>query len=239
MFLLQSSIGVLNDLADAELDRAAKPGKPIPAGYIDRRGALAVFGICFVGGLGLSAVSGPAVFAVALAGLVCGYAYDLRLKGTAWSWLAWTAGVPLLPLFAWLGAGRDVTSALVLLVGLAAIAGAALALANGLADYERDARGGLRSPAVLLGPTVTWRLTAGLEAFVVGIGLASIGAMAAQQAGAALILVAIGVMLVLGGLGLSARARADSRERGWELQAVGLGVLATGWVAAMVASAAL
>src|SRR5207249_9087082 len=92
--------------------------------------------------------------------------YDLWLKGTALSWLAWSAGLPLLPLFAWLGAGRGVSGGLVLLMVLAGVAGLALALANGLADYEADARGGVAAPVVRLGPTVAWRLAAAPEILV-------------------------------------------------------------------------
>jgi len=239
MFLLQCSIGALNDLADAPVDQETQPGKPIPRGEVTRREASVVTGACLVGGLVLAALSGPSVLLVALLGVGCGYAYDLWLKGTALSWLAWSAGLPLLPLFAWLGAGRGVSGGLILLMVLAGVAGLALALANGLADYEADARGGVASPVVRLGPTVAWRLAAALEILVVGIGLTSIALLAAEQAGAALILVGLGIALVMAGVGLSARARPETRERGWELQAAGIGLLAAGWVAAMVTASVL
>jgi 4-hydroxybenzoate polyprenyltransferase len=239
MLLLQCSIGALNDLADIDLDRETKPGKPIPRGQVTRFQAALVAAGCLFGGLALAATSGPATLLVALLGVSCGYAYDLWLKGTALSWLAWSAGISLLPLFAWLGAGRGVSGGLILLMALAAVSGLALALANGLADYEADTRGGVSSPVVRLGPTVAWRLAAALEVLVVGVGLVSIAVLAAEEAGGALILVGIGIVLVLGGVGLSARARPESRERGWELQAAGVGVLAAGWVAAMVAASVL
>ena len=92
---------------------------------------------------------------------------------------------------------------------------------------------------VRLGPTVAWRLAAALEILVVGIGLTSIALLAAEQAGAALILVGLGIALVMAGVGLSARARPETRERGWELQAAGIGLLAAGWVAAMVTASVL
>ena len=98
MFLLQCSIGALNDRADAPVDQATQPGKPIPRGEVTRREASVVTGACLVGGLVLAALSGPSVLLVALLGVGCGYAYDLWLKGTALSWLAWSAGLPLLPL---------------------------------------------------------------------------------------------------------------------------------------------
>ena len=177
MFLLQCSIGALNDRADAPVDQATQPGKPIPRGEVTRREASVVTGACLVGGLVLAALSAPSVLLVALLGVGCGYAYDLWLKGTALSWLAWSAGLPLLPLFAWLGAGRGVSGGLILLMVLAGVAGLALALANGLADYEADARGGVASPVVRLGPTVAWRLAAALEILVVGIGAVALLAL--------------------------------------------------------------
>ena len=61
-----------------------------------------------VSGLGgwllLATPSGPGLLLVAGFGLAVGYAYDLVAKGTAWSWLPFALGLPLLPLFGWYGA---------------------------------------------------------------------------------------------------------------------------------------
>jgi hypothetical protein len=45
---------------------------------------------------------------------------------------------------------------------------------------------------------------------------------------------AIGGLLLGAGLALSASPRPLRRERGWELEAVGIGLLGTSWVAAVV-----
>ena len=82
--------------------------------------------------------------AVAVAGTATGYAYDLRLKTTAWAWLPFAIGLPLLPVYAWVGATGQVPAPFVLLVPLAVLAGAAVALLNGLVDVERDRAAGRR-----------------------------------------------------------------------------------------------
>ncbi len=46
-----------------------------------------------------------------LAGTATGYAYDLRLKATAWAWLPFAVGLPLLPVYAWVGATGRVPGA--------------------------------------------------------------------------------------------------------------------------------
>src|SRR4051794_15071739 len=42
MFGAQITIGAVNELVDADLDALAKPEKPIPAGFVSRRGARVV-----------------------------------------------------------------------------------------------------------------------------------------------------------------------------------------------------
>ena len=104
MFALQAAIGTANDLVDEPLDRGRKLGKPLPRGLISRNAARALLAGALIVGLGLSAVSGFAVLAVAILGSAIGLAYDRWLKGTIWSWLPFAVGIPLLPIYAWLGA---------------------------------------------------------------------------------------------------------------------------------------
>ena len=48
-----------------------------------------------------------------------GYGYDLVAKGTAWSWLPFAIGIPLLPAYGWLGAAGDVPASFLALLPMA------------------------------------------------------------------------------------------------------------------------
>lgn len=229
MVALQASIGALNDIVDEPRDRGIKPGKPIPAGVVSRRSAWAVV-IAGAGlGLGLSAPSGVATVGLAVAVLAIGYGYDLRFKGTAWSWLPFAIGIPLLPVFGWLGVTGGLPGSFAILLPVAVLAGAALAIANARADAERDAAAGVESIATRLGPERAWAVNAALVALVVGLALATLLAGSAPPAA---VLTAAGAGLVVGsGVVLGHRADSARRERAWELEAVGVGLLAAAWLA--------
>ena len=105
--------------------------------------------------------------------LLIGYGYDLVAKGTAWSWLPFALGIPLLPVYGWLGATGALPSFFIALVPMAMLAGAALAIANARADLERDVAAGTVSVATRLGLEGSWRLHAALWLLVAhrGAGL--------------------------------------------------------------------
>jgi 4-hydroxybenzoate polyprenyltransferase len=129
------------------------------------------------------------------------------------------------------------------------LGGAGLAIANGLVDLERDARGGRRAVAVTLGRGRAWVL----HALLIG-GAASLAVVLAPLVptgpggggGAALdplrvlrlggVLLGVG-FIALGALALAAR-RAGIRERGWELEAVGVACIGLGWLAGTAGAAA-
>ena len=231
MVSLQAAIGALNDIVDAPRDAGLKPGKPIPAGLVSPLAArLVVVGGAALG-IGLSLPSGPATAAVAVAVLVVGGLYDLRFKGTPWSWLPFAVGIPLLPVYAWLGAAGQVPLAFAILIPAATLAGAALAIANALADVERDQAAGVRSVATSLGPRRAWAVHAAIQAAVVGLAVAGVAWLG--EIGPGLIPVAAGLAVVAGGVVVSASGRAGWRERGWELEALGIGILGTAWLAAV------
>lgn len=225
---LQVSIGALNDLVDVELDRGRKPGKPIPAGLVGRRAAAIVVAAGLAIGLSLSATAGWATLLVAVVGVAVGYAYDLRLKRTVWAWLPFAIGLPLLPVFSWVGATGGIPAAFGLLVPLAVVAGAALALLNGIVDVDRDRAAGVATPAVRLGRERARRLAAVLLGVVAVGALASLAIVGAIAAAWGVCLA--GVSLVAVGLVLAGSTAASRRERGWEASAVGLSLIAAGWV---------
>jgi 4-hydroxybenzoate polyprenyltransferase len=227
MLALQVSIGALNDLTDIDRDRGRKAAKPIPAGLVGEGTARVVVVAGLAVGLGLSAGIGPATLGVAVAGTATGYLYDLRLKATAWAWLPFAIGLPLLPVYAWVGATGRVPAPFALLVPLGILAGAALALLNGLVDVERDRAAGVVTPAIRLGPVRARQVAAVLLA---GVGAGAVGSLAAIGGSAAAWAVSLAGLGSIGlGLVLAGSAAADRRERGWEVAAVGIGLLAAGW----------
>lgn len=262
MLALQVSIGALNDVVDAPLDAGEKRGKPLARGLVGPRTALWLAGLAGVMGLALSAPSGLGTFAVAGAGLGLGYLYDLRLSRTRWSWAPLSLALPLLPIHAWLGATGSVPPGLVTLLPAAALAGTALAVANGLVDVERDVRAGRLAVAVELGPRLAWTLhtaplaiVALLAVFVApavpggellpgspagpppgpggGTGLPLDALRLLRTAG-----VGLGVAsLAVGALVLTAR-RAEIRERGWEMEAVGVAAIGLGWLGGIAGTTA-
>ena len=241
MLALQASIGAVNDLVDAASDAVAKPAKPIPTGAvtpsIGRVWAVAALGL----GLLLAVPSGAATVAVAALGVGLGYMYDLRLSRTALSWLPLALALPLLPVFGWLGARGELPSTLLALFPVAVLAGAALLVANGLVDLERDATSGKPTIAVRIGRGRAWLLHTVAFAAAIALALALapvVPAAPGADEGAPLGLrlawsvgVPLGVVVIGIGAGLMALVSPALRERGWELEGIGTAILGLGWLA--------
>jgi 4-hydroxybenzoate polyprenyltransferase len=189
--------------------------------------ALAAFSLGFL----LAIPGGPLLAFLALVVIGIGVAYDLRLKGTAWSWLPFAVGIPLLPVFGWVGATGGLTITFAVLVPTAVAAGAALAIANSLVDVGRDRAAGISSVAVALGEG---------RAQAVNLILLAAIALAAPVSCSAFggLPVAAGIIGVLGCVPVLAAwlARASHpsrRELAWRAQAIGLSVLAVAWIEAL------
>ena len=231
MSLLQLGIGTLNDVVDAPADAGLKPGKPIPAGLVDPVAARAAAVACFVAGTALAASAALVLVPLAVLVIGIGLAYDLRLKGTAWSWLPFAVGIPILPVFGWLGATGTLPSAFVVLVPAAVAAGAALAIGNSLVDVERDLAAGRSSVAATLGPRRAGAVASGLFGAV-----AAAAVLTAWLAGAAPVAMAgvlvTGIVVVVASV-LARTAGPDRREWAWRIEAAASGVLAILWLAAV------
>ena len=231
MTVLQLGIGTVNDLVDAPFDAGRKPGKPIPAGLISTAAARAVAVVLFVGGGLLAASVSLALAGLSLVVIAIGLVYDLRLKGTAWSWLPFAVGIPILPVYGWLGAAGSLPPAFAALVPAAVLAGAALAIGNSLVDVERDEAGGRTSVAARLGAERGTRLSTLLVGVVVVIAIGS-AALAAVAPIALAGLAAAGLVAIGAAMGGAART-SSRREWAWRLEAVAIGVLGVVWVAAV------
>jgi 4-hydroxybenzoate polyprenyltransferase len=225
MLLLQASIGAVNDIADAQPDGVGKPAKPIPSGATSMFAARTWAGLTCLLGLALALPSGLGTTAI--------------------------AALPLVPIFAWLGATGSAPSGILALLPAGVLAGAALMTGNSLADLERDGAAGKSTIVVRLGPGPAWRLHA--AAFAVAVVLAfvlapspalpapAVAGVVGELEAVLLVLRAIGVplgaALVAVGVILVRADPASIRERGWELEAVGTAVLGVGWLAGMAAVA--
>ncbi|HEX2754614.1 MAG TPA: hypothetical protein VHM48_04085, partial [Candidatus Limnocylindrales bacterium] len=120
------------------------------------------------------------------------------------------------------------------LVPAAVAAGAALAIGNTLVDVERDRAAAVSSIAISLGPSRASRLGAVLLA---AVWVAAVGSAIATGAGwiAVAAITVAGMIPVVAAIGARAAASA-ARERAWQAEAIGLAVLATVWLAIVLAA---
>ena len=154
------------------------------------------------------------------------------LKGTPWSWLPFAVGIPILPVFGWLGATGTLPPVFALLVPVAVAAGAALAIANSLADIERDRGAGVKSIATALGAERAWAINAWLV-----VAIAVVAVVSALTLGAATGRVA--AVTAAGALPIAAAAYGrgggpDRRERAWQLEAIGIAAVGVAWIWALL-----
>jgi 4-hydroxybenzoate polyprenyltransferase len=163
MLLAQFSISALNEWADADLDRRAGRQRPIPLGLVSPRTALSVAVFGAVGAFLLSTLANFGTVSLLLVGvgLACGWAYDLRFKGTPLSFLPFAIAFPLMPFWIGLLAGRPASSLGILFLGGIPLA-TAIHLADAIPDRERDQAAGLRTLAVALGRPGGEMVAAGL-----------------------------------------------------------------------------
>ena len=232
MTALQASIGALNDIHDAPDDAGRKPGKPIPAGLVSAQAAWAVVVAGALVGVALGAAVDVRVGALAVVVLLIGYTYDLAAKGTAWSWLPFAVGIPLLPVYGWLGAAGALPSFFLALVPMAVLAGAALAIANARADLERDMAAGTTSVATGLGLEGSWRLHAVLWLLILVVGVGWLVFRGVGLLQVAPVIVAAG--LIGAAVVWSRHRRPAGRERAWQFEAVGGGLALLAWLIAAV-----
>jgi 4-hydroxybenzoate polyprenyltransferase len=232
MTALQLGIGALNDVVDAPRDAGRKPGKPIPAGLVGHRAGGLIAVVAFALGFLLAATAGPIATGLALVVIAIGLAYDLWLKGTAWSWLPFAVGIPILPIFGWAATTGDLDPIFLVLVSAAIAGGAALAIANSLVDVERDRAAKVSSVAVALGErragTITIVLLAAIAAAAVGSAWAFGGDLPMT-----LIVGSMGCLPVMAAT-LARSSNAARRELAWRVEATGLGILAVAWIRAVV-----
>jgi 4-hydroxybenzoate polyprenyltransferase len=229
MTLLQLGIGTTNDVVDAPHDAGRKGGKPIPAGLVPVAAARVLAAALFVGGLALAWTVEARLVALSLVVIGIGLAYDLGLKGTAWSWLPFAAGIPLLPVSGWLTARGELAPAFAILLPAAVAAGAALAIGNSLVDVERDRAAGRTSVAAALGPVRAVRIEVALYLIVAVAATGSAAGAGSAPVAALVVLAALGLVPALAAA--AGTDRPARRELAWRIEAVGIAALALAWTA--------
>ncbi|MFI6090553.1 UbiA family prenyltransferase [Streptomyces sp. NPDC051218] len=148
----QLSVGWCNDAFDARRDIAAgRRGKPIVDGTVRATdvwvAAYAALALC----VPLSFVCGWWAGVVHLAGVAAAWAYNVRLKATAWSWAPYALGFAALPAFVTLGLpGQPWPAWWVVAAG--ALLGVGAHLGDVLPDIRRDLATGVRGWPHRLGP---------------------------------------------------------------------------------------
>lgn len=148
----QLSVGWCNDAFDARRDIAVgRRGKPVVDGTVGVRevwvAAYAALALC----VPLSLACGLRAGAVHLAGVAAAWAYDLRLKATAWSWAPYAVGFAALPAFVALGLPRHPWPAW-WVVTAGALLGVGAHLGDVLPDIRGDLATGIRGWPHRLGP---------------------------------------------------------------------------------------
>jgi len=142
----QLTIGWSNDLIDADRDRAAgRVDKPVASGQLAPglvRWALAA---ALVLAVALSLLAGWRAAVVHLVLVVgSGWAYNLGLKSTLWSWVPYAVAFGTLPAWVWLAVGAGWTWPPVWMIVVGALLGVGAHLLNALPDLDEDGRTGIR-----------------------------------------------------------------------------------------------
>jgi 4-hydroxybenzoate polyprenyltransferase len=193
MLLYQFAIGAANDVLDEELDRRTKPWKPIVAGRVSRRLAIAVAAACAAGGMVATLGLDPGPWAIGLGALALGLAYDGGIKRTSLSWLPVALAFPLVPAFAFTAAGAwDPYLWWAFPIGL--LFGFAVHMANQVPDIRSDSAVGVRGAAHRLGARRASGLALG--AFGLGVSLAT-AVLLARSSGRAALAALAGLLVLL------------------------------------------
>lgn len=183
----QLSIGWSNDLVDLARDRTTGRGdKPLATGDGSVQAVRLACGTAVVATVVLSLAVGVAAGLVHLVCVACGWAYNLGLKSTAWSWLPYGVAFGGLTVFVALADGALPPWWWPVGAGLL---GVGAHLVNVLPDVEDDLATGVRGLPHRLGP----HLIAPVAAVVLGLATAVVLVGSSPPAAA---VVAVGLLVL-------------------------------------------
>ena len=139
----QLSIGWSNDLLDVRRDRAVhRTDKPLATGELPESLVRVACALAVVATVPLSLACGLAAGLVPLLCVAAGWAYNLGLKSTVWSWVPYAVAFGALPVFVNLAGDGGVPPLWVPAAG--ALLGVGAHLVNALPDLDDDLATGVR-----------------------------------------------------------------------------------------------
>jgi 4-hydroxybenzoate polyprenyltransferase len=209
----QLSIGWSNDLVDLDRDRSVGRGdKPLVTGTLPVVWVRASCAVAVVATVPLSLACGAVAGGLHLVGVAAGWAYNLGLKRTWWSWLPYAVAFGALPAFVSL-AGPDGEAPPWWWPVAGALLGVGAHLLNVLPDLADDAATDVRglphrlgrrripgvAAAVLLGASAAILLGAGVPlvlALLTALVLLGLAAVVVTRTGKVPFAAAIGIALV-------------------------------------------
>lgn len=199
----QLSIGWSNDLVDLARDRSVgRADKPLVDGRVSERTVRVACGLALVATVPLSLACGLLAGVVHLVCVGAGWAYNLGVKSTPWSWLPYAVAFGGLPAFVSLTAHPDELPPLWMSLA-GALLGVGAHFVNVLPDLADDAATGVRGLPHRLG--ARWSQVVAAAVLVAAAVVIVVGAPVDSRPVAALMLV---VTAGLAAVALLARGRA-------------------------------
>jgi 4-hydroxybenzoate polyprenyltransferase len=176
----QLSIGWSNDRIDASRDRQVeRSDKPIAVGEVGARTVDVAIALAVAGAVALSLALGWEAGLVHLCAVACGWAYNLGLKATPFSWLPYAVAFGALPGVATLALPEHRGPA-PWIVAAGALLGIAANLTNALPDLAGDRATGVRGLPHRIGARPS--LLAALALLVAATGCVAFGPLGAPYA---------------------------------------------------------
>jgi 4-hydroxybenzoate polyprenyltransferase len=202
----QLSIGWCNDLVDVARDRQVhRSDKPLATGEISVTAVRTACALAVLVTVPLSFACGPAAGVVQLVCVVAGWAYNLGLKSTAWSWLPYAVAFGGLPVFVTLAEDPPLVPAPWVPVA-GALLGVGAHLVNALPDFADDAATGVRGLPHRIG--ARWTPPAATAALVLASVVICVAAESDHRLVAALSLLLVATLAVVA---LNGRGRTPFR----------------------------
>lgn len=232
MLLSQLAIGWSNDYLDRERDAHHQPDKPVPSGLVAPRLLLILAAAVLAGSAAAAALVGPVVLLLLLAGTSCGFAYNLGLKDTRFSWATYVAAFALLPPFVW-AAVDEFQGDFAWLYPIGAPLAIAAHIANTLPDIDADRSAGASGLVVRLGRRRAVALL--FTCLTTPLGLIAISSawLRYDTTAITLTLVAYGLLVGAAYVVYSRPRTSQAARLGFRIVAPACVLLAAGWIASV------